>query len=847
MVQGFETREVVQGAGPSGSANRPARQLGQVNVGAPRGGSATEIGAAQRTLGEVAKMGGAALQGFLDKKVEKDKLEGKLDYARGKTEADLLKAGVSTPRVEGFRALQAKTAYDQWMAKTNHDIKNGMVSKDPAEFKANLMQQADTVFDGIDLDDEDGLALATSFIDTGFTKLVATHTEANAVFMKDELKTSVSNAMVSSSLAQDYESLDLLVNNPAALGLDLSPDEHRETLLSGVRQTLGGGDFTILDAMGGIEGLRRMNATEAEIASVKQQYKNAQTMEQSALETNTNLQYDNVLREFKTGNISSAQAALQVEAIENGFVANPTYARTLLYATQSDSEDPLYQNPDAMDEIAMAAVDLEFNPGINERTEQTVDYLARKYDLPEERVQEALTAISKGHESNLNQRRLTMKKTADKAKQKQQQELTATSLLNTNFRDSLNTDPEVVQLALGMKRKMIAEEVRQDRAYDTTGKKLTAMIDKHVQFLRDTPVLDKTVQGDFARIAQSSPVDSTGKINEDHESSLQYLQAMREGGISENVIKKYAGDSYDYLSTAAMLTTGSTDPKAALELAYDATLADSTNRPTPRTNGKEATEEWNDIREDFFDNIEGSMIGSWFGSESDGGWDEVLTYQVKEAARSSADMDQWARAQIKAISTAYPNMPQSAVLDRVKKDLSSWEYVMGTMVPPRNGQSISEMMGINDVSGDLKSNSAMLVFMRDNADLLFPEGTEGKGWWDSFKDLAFDKTLGALEKISIEGEDRINPFGDAAFMGFTERRQRLINDIKMMDVTPLSNGRLIISMYKTPDRKDLVGEPIVVNAKDVGGYYKAKMQEDLRKGAGNSDEVLDIIKFIKGK
>lgn len=842
MAEGFETRQVVQSAGPSGQANRPARQLGLVNVQAPRGGNVSGVGSAQRALAEAVKMGGKALGGYLKKKEEDDRLLGEMDYAEGRTEAELKELGVNRSRLEGFKALKMKTAYNEWFTQVNRNIQERDFALTTEEFKEQLHAGWRDLSDSIDPEDEQTRNLLATLASDGFGKLVSNHVAANTSYLAGESQTSLTNLLYSEAQTGDVESLGEVANNVEGLAPNLSDDARKGAVLSAIRQSLNDGNFALYDVFGQEEGLREMNLDESEIKSVKNAYKAAQTMEESENMADISKKMNDILLDIKTEGLSREEALNRLEGVREEFRQSPGYMRTMINQVNQEFFDRELNEREAAILYDPAYIDAKANlinrvgwqglqdgKGINEALK-----IADKFGLSHEMVMNDLKQVVSADQVFRDRQNRQLEEIFREQEEQRQLDSRATALRNSNFGRLHEYSDTEQQRALEQQRELIIGNVINNERFKTNEEKTAEIIRQHASFLRDVPIRDKRVKQDFQVVGQSPPLAEDGTLTEAHLQSFQYLSAMSEVGLSERTIKDYAGDSYDYLSVAAELSNGAVDPKTALTTAWEQTQIPKEKRPTPKTDPKLAKEDWEKTKEKFFDDIEPSIVAGWMGAESDGKYDEVLTWQVKNAAKESVDMDRWAQGRIELYSKTYPNMGQSAIMGLVKRDLSRWEYVMGNMVPPKDGKSLTEAMGLDEYPGALKTNSAMIMYMRDNAELLFPKGTDQRGWWDKFKDSvgdSFDTMIFEPEKMSHAAVRDMALIDKAAghlqnfVMATSEKEQRIANDIKMIDVTPLSNGQVMISLYNDTDREELVGMPIAVPARDVGDWYKEQIEE----------------------
>lgn len=845
MVQGFDTRQVVQSAGPSGQQNRPARQLGLVNVQAPRGGNMSGVGAASRAMAEAVKMGGKALGGYLEQKAVDDAILGEMDYAEGRTESELKEMGVNRARMGGFKALKMKTAYNEWFTqvKSNIDTRDFALSTD--EFKQQLHESWKELSNGIDPEDTDTRNLMASLASDGFGKLVSAHVAANSAYASGENQVSFTNLLQSEAKTGDIDSLVEVTSNLESLAPTLSPEGIKAGTLSAVNLSLIDGNFNLYDVMGGEDGLvKRFNMDESEIKSLKNNYKQAQGIEEAENMAEISRETNDILLDIKTRGLSQEEALKKLEDVRVRYRQSPGYMRNMINQVNTqffDIElderqaaimfDPAYIDAKA-DLISKVGWEgLTGSNGINGALA-----IASKFNLPHDMVMNDLKQVVKADETFRQRQEQQLERVFESQREERELDRKASALRNSGFANVQDYGAKEQQRALDQQKEVILQEVMNNPRFDTEEEREAEVIRQHTAFLRDVPIRDAKVKQAFQVVGQASPVAADGTLNPVHLSAFQYIKSMQESGLSERTIKDYAGDSYDYMAVAADLTNGATDPKTALQTAWEQTQTPEGKRPTPKTDPKQTKELWNKTKEQFFDDIEPNIVAGWLGSESDGKYDEVLTWQVKEAAKESTDMNRWAEERIDLLSKTYPNMNQEAIMGLVKKDLSRWEYVMGNMVPPKDGKSMTEAMGLENYPGTLRTNSAMLMYVRDNAELLFPEGTDTRKWWDKFKSNvgeAIDTAIFEPERVlglAVTGDAK-NKIGSpwsaiqSALMASSEKEQRLANDIKMIDVTPLSNGQVMIAMYKDTNKEELVGVPLAVPAQDIGSWYKEKTKQ----------------------
>lgn len=826
-VRGLETRQVVDSRDPSGQANTPARQLGMVGVSAPRGGSTAGVTAGSRAMLEVWKMGGAKLDGYLKKKQAEDTVKGEMLKAQGKSIEDAEKEGYNRNVLKGMQVMKIKTGYSQWMAKMNHDATGAHATMDPDEYRATVLEpQFKEALDGLDPNDDISRQLYTEMGKSGFSKLVEKQAAANTMHLEKDGVSALSNMMYADAHTGDIETVQDTVNDYEAITAGMSDSSRKKALMDAMIPHLNEGNFLLYDAFGGERGLRERNFSPAQIESVKNAVESAQVVREQSMDGEFMAAVDEIKLLTKEGRIGPQEAKERAEGLQEQYRLSEDFVRTIVRDVRDNALDDkiedrqleIMHDPDYVQAMSQLSIMAHMQGNSKDVTNATLA-IAENFNLPRNMVVDNLEKIQA---AQANKERVVKQsidaETAKFTKQKEK-EIKAVSALNSG---SLHTqDAETQQMAMQLKKQQIHMEVQAKGGPED--EQVLEMARKHVAFLRETPVIDAEVQNNFKLIGQSSPIGEDGTLRPEHEQAHQYITIMREAGLSERTMRKYAGDSYDYLTIASAISEGAIDPKTALATAWEQVEIPKDERPVPKTNVNEAVKGWDDIKEDYFDDIEPSIISSMLGAESDAKYDEILTGQVKEAARNSEAMDSWAKDRIQLYAKTYPNMKQKGVMDLVKKDLSRWEYVMGTMVPPRGGRTVSEAMGLDKTPGALNTNSAMLMYMSDNADLLFPEGSDTRGGWEKFKSKIGD----GLEQAIF------NP--TAMYMGVeahtlallpSEKAQQLRNDIKMVDVLPMANGNLLVTLYNDDAREEPSGTPVIIPAKDVGDWYKTKTKDN---------------------
>ncbi len=841
-VRGNEVRNVVPTNGPTGRQNVPARQLGQVGVQAPRGGSVEAVGAETKAMIELTKLGVSGLEAHMEKQKASDLLDGQMRYAQGDTEEQLRKEGVSRSTLDGYKTLEVKTGYNEWLAKSMKNIEMQDHAMSSEEYQEKLHTEFKELMDTVDTENPEMVKLMGGFANEGFTKLVQQHTLQSTEYSAGKSQDSVMNLFRTEALNGDSEALQELLDNRAGLVPGLSDRATDGAVLAATGSLLDEGNFSLYDQLGGLDGMRKMGASEEEIGSMRSRYKAALSINETENLASLEQQSSDIKLQVKMGKISRDEANFKVKQLTESVRSSDSYARTLIknvnaeFSAQNEDaavseviNDPEYVQKKAM---IMAQARMTGTP----QAKRALAALNAKHGVPSQYANGDMDRMTKEYEKHIDTKIVApMEEQIKKQEAAAEMDNRAANLLNTNFSGLDSYSDSEKSRAMTMKKQMIIQGVVNDARFDSQEEKRSEVIRQHVDFLRYSPLRDEGIKKDFGIVGQAPPSRDDGTLSPNHEEAYEYFNVMRESGISERVIKEYAGESYDYLLAASFIAGGELDPSTAMKVAWENTNGDKKDKRKPKTNVGEALEDWDKTKEKYFDSIEPSIVSAWLGAPSDGKYDEVLTYQVKEAAKNSSEMDAWAKRKTKAYAENFPDWDKKTVMEKVKKDLSQWEYVMGTMIPPKSGKSISESMGLTEEDGALTSNSAMLMYMRDNADLLFPKGTAPDKWW---KKLAADdgpltRAIFEPEKMGMlyarTGKKELGNIAagklQGAVMAFSEKEQRLANDIKMIGINPLSNGQLMVTMYQDTDRTIPVGVPIAIPAKDIGDWYKVQRRE----------------------
>jgi len=783
MVDGLETRQVIPSGGPSGQANVPVRQLGMVSVQAPRGGDMSQVGAAGRALAEGVRMGGQALQGYLDKKRSEDEVTGAMLRAQGKSEQDMADAGYNRHVLKGYQTLKMKTGYSEWYAKAAHDAINEHAGMDSTEYqKTVLMPQLKEVMNGLDPNDSFAREMFQSMGSEGFGKLVSKQVEANTEFLDSETTSTISSMLFADASTGDpamvQESVELYDEFD-----DVHPDKKRLAAMNAIVPQLKEGNFMLYDAFGGSEGLRDRGFSPAQMESITLGVKSAQAIREEEASIDTRMRIRDIKTRAKTGDIGPQQAQEELAQVQQEMLFSEDFVRSNV----NEVIDDLIGQQDDVDKLAImhddafvqALTQFTIAAAAEGNTEEITNLgllIADKFKLPHDMVMGLMETARNAQDNIIDTEIKDMERHTAAIREQARKEKRASHALSNGTIHEL--DPDEQQISMAMQRNIVQQS--SDKPEDQA--------DLHVEFLRTTSVVDKEVARVFALAGSSHPLVD-GKVSPAVESSLHYFLAMRQGGVSESTLKKYAGDTYDYFNTAAFLQNGSMDPTMALTSAWELTRIPEDQKPAPRTKVSEVKKKVDHDIANFFKDLEPSMWASIVGAPSDGLVTTSVKQEVRDAFKNSDSIKDWSMRRAEEYTNIYSNMRPEGIANMVKKDLSRWELVAGTMVPPMNGQAFREMLGITDIPEVMASTTAVYSYVHDNKEALFPDITL--------------PTSGS--RIGYQGRERT----------------RL-----PMDVRPLSNNTVLITVYAERDtRKRRPLGTIAVPATEIGDHYKQVLKD----------------------
>lgn len=844
-MEGFETRQVIQSAGPSGQQNAPARQLGLTGVSAPRGGDVSRVGQLQRAMAEVVGMGGGAVDAYLAKKEKEDALKASMHHATGKTMQDLDEAGVGAGVKQQYKILDIKSRHNDYFAKAQAEIDSGDYQLTPDQYHEKLFAQNQELLDSIDANDSDQFELLSSMVNDSFTKLSSAHAAKYAVHSQVEAVQSVSNLMYTESKVSGADELTELWDNVDKLEPGLKFEESFEGALDGTIRALEEGNFSAYDAAGGEEGLMERGASSGQLDAVKSAYRAGQTKNAEMSFKEITMRQNAVLKEVQQGVIGLDDAVQDLDSIQEEFRLSPGHTHNMIkqvvhaadkVASQDEKNDILH-NSDYQDDMQRLLLKVGWEGLDGKDAVAEVDRIAKKYNTPRELVQENLKSVRAAEQRHrakaeemvteeYNKRDL-MRRNLDKA----------TALVGGNFLDFNDSPKEIKRLSLQLKQLEFRDEAIQEAqaAAEENGTALDETIveeattRKYLTFLASNPVFDDQLAHRFNLVAQGNPIGQNGKVKQEHLDALNDYQELVEAGMSDRQLGKYLGNAREYITLAAEMGQVAFEPYTSLSEAYEQLNGPASQSFKPVSTPEEIYKnKWSDFKEDLFDEIE----PDWFDEGHKAGdiaYDEILTGQVKEAMKASTDMDAWAQDRIESYVKRFPNLKEDAIMTFLKKDIKNWEYVAGTMVKPHNGKSFTTRMGIDDIPGEGRATRAVIAYMNAGKDAIFEQDPDFKEYWKTWVGRvaqdAYESSEGIVTSAAKKAarEDELGfkiPTLGSALLFSNEKFQQIRNNLPNIQIMNRSDGTIRVIPFEDADYTTPLNMGFIFNPKDIGAFYR---------------------------
>lgn len=823
-VQGLGRREETRGPDISALANQPSRQLAQSGVRAPSRANVSQVGAGYRVLAEVAKLGGATMDKFLRDKEAADFTEGQMQYVEGATLDELQTAGFSRAAVSGYRVLDAQSGLNNFSAQQTANIQAKDRELDPQTYQAQLGDEI-SAFRSALPDDEAVGRFADAAVLEMSDKLVREHTIQNADFIRSEAARSVSELLQSTDEAGNTEVLGNYLNNLDAFpGTDTAV---RAAVSSAMAVRFSEGSTSMWDALGGTKGMRKRGFSEEQISAASKQFKTTQVSNETSFASDI----EDFERDFKQRLIAGESPEVLIKDAEyftKEYNLSPDFYNTLyskvsaqisLTGATSEELDVVF-NPELKQDVSELLASTRAT-GMSTATRGKLDSILNEHAVPK-RLQDPLVKAITGaaDEYNTDKAAARQKLIQEQAKQ-DKLDSDATAFANGGFTSAVPS--KVQQRASKLGIAAIVAGVASDESIGD-GDKPHVATRRTVDFLTKLPFKSEEVKNNLTIAGQQDPVDpNTGEASVGAKEAMMTYDAMREAGFSKANISEYFGDSYNMFSTASVLANGSPSVTQALLLSKEMFSEDK--QFTPRVSRSTFDTAFVERSEKFFDKLD----KSWFNSDGTGSdYSDITTAGVRRAATNNQDLRNFVTDKAAMYSSIYPGMGEAALLELAFDDAGQqFSYVNGVLVKPHRGRSFEQVLGIQDLPGDMKGNVAALVYMDAVSDTAFPEGSAERGVWDGIKksvgDMVKDTGNAAItfrtaaqRKAFKEGKTSGTRFN---LLAFVDAVQAAENNILPFDTRIIANNAVLITLYESNARLKVVGS-IQAAGNTMGNVYK---------------------------
>jgi len=254
MVQGYERRDVVQD--PALAASLQPKQADSVPLSpvmAPRPSSMAKVGERERELASVLGQASLGFEKYMQKKQAQWELQGKMAYAEGKTEEEIVAQG-NRYTTAGFMGMKAKTAANVWQQNALSEIENGDKTMSSSDYQKKLSGQFKELTDKVAGADDYTRNLLSAIAEDMFPKLVAQHVQSNNSYNQQQTVDSYGGMLVSEAERFDpkdpqkaHQELEELMS-PEISGL--SPDVHHKTVANAIELNLNEGNGVLFETLG---------------------------------------------------------------------------------------------------------------------------------------------------------------------------------------------------------------------------------------------------------------------------------------------------------------------------------------------------------------------------------------------------------------------------------------------------------------------------------------------------------------------------------------------------------------------------------------------------------------------
>lgn len=209
MVQGFETREVVQDANSKSRATQ-ATTIGVTSPRAPRASDFSQVGDSQRMLAEALGTASTFVDKYMDKKHEQNKIDGMMMRAEGKTEEEVRATG-NRYTASGWQAMNGKIGLDAWKQSELDNISTKAKGMSSADYQKYLSTSLKDTLDKLPQSDSDARQMILAGATDTFPQLVSEQIKQNNAYNKAQTRDNGRKMIVSAALTDGEDAAqDLL-------------------------------------------------------------------------------------------------------------------------------------------------------------------------------------------------------------------------------------------------------------------------------------------------------------------------------------------------------------------------------------------------------------------------------------------------------------------------------------------------------------------------------------------------------------------------------------------------------------------------------------------------------------
>jgi hypothetical protein len=840
MAQGFETRGVTEFAGPSGQANVPARQLQQVTVRAPMGGSMRLSQGNMRALETLGRLGGEAITKYIKDKQAKEEVAQEMLYSQGASEQEFTAAGYSR---EDYRSLSMKDNYNKWFTQSVAEANTTYAHLSPDEYRNVLSTQFEDVLGGLDPNDDVSRDVFTTMGKEGFSKLVRNQAAANIQYTHQQAAYSLQEATYSEINAGSVDDIKEFVTNVSTYAPNISQDMREEALAAGIARAAEEGNFKAYDALGGKSGLAAYisnpNIRDRVEGAVEQgMQKRTQDTAFSRLDTEMG-----IIRMVADGKLTPTEAFERFKTTEkenrlsNGYaygmvnsIAN-AYSRNVSSQEESERLDKTL-NPSFRKEFADFLTEVEFQGLENDDLEQ-LTRIGKKYDVDPTMLTQMKKDVSNAHGQYENNRKREFE-TVIAQQQKQKKTRQAATILATQDPltwETSGASSEIQQLALSTLQQSAALQAAQeaetrksnDPNFDTDTYVSQAVALTTADALSRTTIVDKKLQELFSVVGHlTEPYDEQRNIRPEVQEAARYFNALKDKGFSSGKLKEYAGDAYPVLLAAtdvfkAVDADGNVSD-LALAQAYAPTPTEPPNKLEVRS---KVLGKWPAHKERIRAEFEPTAMESWEANPTDATYDQVYTDEVKRAF-TDPTVDRYFERVVGELQQEHPYAGQQWLLAAATARVRDMKYVGGRLFEPdKSGITVTDKMGIAGYDGRLMEQKAFVLHLAAQKDLIHKPVEEG-GWGIPRTSLPPEATSLFELFLNIGAQGREEVQSDYAFMmnRFAENGQRIRNGMKNLKLVPAGPDAVVVHFFSDENHDNYLGQSSPIAWKTIGDTFK---------------------------